>query len=283
MRVLVFGRTGQVARALARHDGVTCLDRAAADLGDPAACADVITNAAADVIINAAAFTAVDQAEAEAELATMVNGTAVAAMAAAAAKRRLPFLHLSTDYVFDGSGTRPWCPDDATAPLGVYGRSKLQGEAGARAAGGVYAILRTSWVFSAFGANFVKTMLRLGAGRDELSIVNDQTGGPTAAADIAAALMVMARMFHAGKALSGTYHFAGTPNVSWAAFAAEIFKQAGLSVTISGIPTTEYPTPAKRPLNSRLNCDQLGDIFAIPRPDWRTGLRQVLLDLKDIK
>ena len=283
MRVLVFGRTGQVARALARYDGVTCLDRAAADLTDPAACADVITNAAADVIINAAAFTAVDQAEAEAELATMVNGTAVAAMAVAAAKRDLPFLHLSTDYVFDGSGTRPWRPDDATAPLGVYGRSKLQGEAGARAAGGVYAILRTSWVFSAFGANFVKTMLRLGAGRDELSIVNDQTGGPTAAADIAAALMVMARMFHAGKGVSGTYHFAGTPDVSWATFATEIFKQADLRVTISGIPTTEYPTPAKRPLNSRLDCGLLADIFAIPRPDWRTGLKQVLLDLKDIK
>jgi dTDP-4-dehydrorhamnose reductase len=286
MRVLVFGQTGQVATELARQAGpdiaMTCLGRDRADLSDPAACAALITASDADVVINAAAYTAVDRAETEESLATTINGTAPGAMARACAARGIPFLHVSTDYVFDGTGTRPWQPDDATGPLGAYGRSKLLGEQAVRAAGGPHAILRTSWVFSAHGANFVKTMLRLGAGRDKLTIVADQVGGPTSAADIAAALLTMARAFHAGQGSTGTFHFSGTPDVSWADFAREIFAQAGLPCRVEDIPTSAYPTPARRPANSRMDCAALSLAYGISRPDWRTSLRRVFSDLKEI-
>lgn len=277
MKLLVFGATGQVSRELHRlAPAATFLSRAAADLADPAACAAVVAGADADVVINAAAWTAVDQAEACEAAATVVNGAAPAAMAQAAAARGIPFLHISTDYVFDGSGSRPWRPDDAPAPLGAYGRAKLAGEAGVQAAGGRFAILRTSWIFSAHGTNFVKTMLRLGRTRDSLAVVADQIGGPTAAGDIAAALLTMARAFQAGSAPSGVYHLAGAPDVSWADFAREIFAQAGCAVTVSDIPAAAYPTPARRPANSRLDCASTAATFGIRRPDWRQSLRRVL-------
>ena len=286
MRVLVFGQTGQVATELALQAGadiaMTCLGRDRADLSDPAACAAAIAASDADVVINAAAYTAVDRAESDEALATTVNGTAPGAMAQACAARAIPFLHVSTDYVFDGSGTRPWQPHDPTGPLGAYGRSKLAGEDAVRAAGGPHAILRTSWVFSAHGANFVKTMLRLGAERAKLTIVADQIGGPTSAADIAAALLTMARAFHAGHGTTGTYHFSGAPDVSWADFAREIFAQASLPCLVEDIPTSAYPTPARRPSNSRMDCAALTRDFAIERPDWRASLTHVLSDLKEI-
>jgi len=286
IRLLVFGQTGQVATELARQAtpdiAITCLGRDRADLSDPAACAAAIAASDADVVINAAAYTAVDRAESDEALATTVNGTAPGAMAQACAARAIPFLHVSTDYVFDGSGTRPWQPHDPTGPLGAYGRSKLAGEDAVRAAGGPHAILRTSWVFSAHGANFVKTMLRLGAERAKLTIVADQIGGPTSAADIAAALLTMARAFHAGHGTSGTYHFSGAPDVSWADFAREIFAQASLTCLVEDIPTSAYPTPARRPSNSRMDCAALTRDFAIERPDWRASLTHVLSDLKEI-
>lgn len=285
MRVLVFGQTGQVATELARQAtadiAMTCLGRDRADLSDLAACAAAVAASDADVVINAAAYTAVDKAESEEELATAINGAAPGAMAAACAARGIPFLHVSTDYVFDGSGTQPWQPDDATGPLGAYGRSKLAGEQAVRAAGGAHAIMRTSWVFSAHGANFVKTMLRLGAEREKLTIVADQIGGPTAAGDIAAALLGMARAFHAGQGPTGTYHFSGAPDVSWADFAREIFAQAGLTCTVEDIPTSAYPTPARRPGNSRMDCTGLTRDFGIKRPDWRASLASVMSDLKE--
>ena len=285
MKVLVFGKTGQVAQELAMFDGVTCLGRDQADLSDPAACEAVVAACDADVVINAAAYTAVDKAEEDRDTAMIVNAMAPAAMAAAAAARGLPFVQISTDYVFDGSGTKGWRTDDATGPLGVYGESKLGGEEGVRRAGGVHAILRTSWVFSAHGSNFVKTMLRLGAERDALSIVADQIGGPTPARDIARACITIARqMKEAGDerhahAQSGLYHFSGAPDVSWADFAREIFAQARFDVAVTDIPTDAYPTPANRPLNSRLDCTATRSIFGLERPDWRQGLRHVLDDL----
>ena len=191
----------------------------------------------------------------------------------------MPFVHISTDYVFDGSGERPWQPDDATGPLGAYGRTKLAGENAVRAAGGTYAILRTSWVFSAHGANFVKTMLRLGAERDRLTIVGDQVGGPTPAADIAAACLTIAKALQADPGLSGTCHFSGAPDVSWADFARAIFADAGLSPEVVDIPTSAYPTPAKRPGNSRMDCSATMAAFGIDRPDWHAGLRAVLSEL----
>ncbi|MBZ4022145.1 dTDP-4-dehydrorhamnose reductase [Rhodobacter sp. TJ_12] len=278
MRILVFGESGQVATELRRQAEVTALGRDLADLNDPESCAARVTAMDADVVINAAAYTAVDKAEGEEELAHVVNALAPAAMARAAAARGIPFLHISTDYVFAGHGTAPWVETDPVDPPNAYGRSKLAGEEGVRAAGGPHAILRTSWVFSAHGANFVKTMLRLSESRDALNVVDDQIGGPTPAADIAAALLVMAKAMHEGHA-GGTYHFGGTPCVSWADFARAIFAQAGRNMTVSGIPTTEYPTPAPRPLNSRLDCSAITRDFGIPAPDWRAGLGKVLQEL----
>jgi dTDP-4-dehydrorhamnose reductase len=282
MRVLVFGETGQVARELMRRApagvSVMALGRGQADLADPAACAAAIAGAAADVIINAAAWTAVDKAEAEEAAATVVNGAAPAAMARAAAARGLPFLHISTDYVFDGAGTVPFATNHPTAPLGAYGRSKLAGEVGVRDAGGLHLILRTSWVVSAHGANFVKTMLRLGRERESLNVVADQIGGPTPAAAIADALLVAAQALRDG-ATGGTHHFSGAPDTSWAAFARAIMAGAGLSCRIEEIPSSAYPTPARRPLNSRLDCSALEAAFGICRPDWQAGLTEILTEL----
>ena len=282
MKILMFGQTGQVATEILRRKGeaeVEALGRDKADLTDPAACAALIAATDADVIINAAAYTAVDKAEEDEATAAIVNGEAPTAMANAAAARGIPFLHISTDYVFDGSGEAPWAEDAPTAPLGAYGWTKLAGETGVAAAKGPHAILRTSWVFSAHGGNFVKTMLRLGAERDALTIVDDQIGGPTAAADIADALLTMAAAFHRGAGVSGVYHFGGAPAVSWRQFAEETFAQAGLSVMVTPIPSADYPTPAKRPLNSRLDGARIKADYDIDQPDWRTSLKAVIGEL----
>lgn len=281
MRVLMFGRTGQVAREIRRAlPDVTSLSRTEADLRNPDTCAAVIRASRADVIINAAAYTAVDRSESEPELAMAVNAAAPAAMARAAAETGTPFLHISTDYVYEGGGTAPWTEDGATGPLGVYGKSKLAGDESITAAGGPHVILRTSWVFSAQGTNFVKTMLRLGREREILKIVADQTGGPTAATDIAAALVGIARKFGAGSGKAGIYNFAGAPSTNWADFAREIFRQAGLATQVNDIPTVDYPTPAARPGNSRLNCAKIARDYGIDQPDWRSSLTAVLNELK---
>lgn len=279
MKTLVFGQTGQVAIELQQQVEVIALGRDQVDLSDPAACAAAIRSVAPDVVINAAAYTAVDRAEDERALASMINGEAPGAMARACTDLGIPFVHISTDYVFDGSGDLPRCVDDPVGPINTYGRSKLAGELAVRAAGGVHAILRTSWVFSAHGANFVKTMLRLGADRDRLTIVADQIGGPTPAPDIAAACLSIATQLTTDGTKSGTYHFSGAPNVSWAGFAREIFAQQGLDCEVVDIPTVDYPAPAKRPLNSRLDCSALTEVFGITQPDWRIALTRVLAEI----
>ena len=280
--ILVFGQTGQVARALARQaSDALCLPRAAADLTRPAQCAALIAHHRPAAVINAAAFTAVDRAEAEEETAMRVNAHAPGAMAAACADMGIPFVHLSTDYVFPGTGDTPWRPDDTTAPLNAYGRSKLAGEAAVRAAGGVHVILRTSWVFSADGANFVTSMLRLAQTRDSLQIVADQIGGPTPAAAIADCCLTIAARLQTAPDCSGTYHFAGAADVSWADFARTIFAEAGLAVSVSDIPASAYPTAAIRPANSRLDCTTTETVFGVARPDWRAALRTLLPDLLD--
>ncbi|MBK6466104.1 MAG: dTDP-4-dehydrorhamnose reductase [Rhodobacter sp.] len=280
MRLLVFGKSGQVATELARRlpGEVTArfLGRAEADLTDPAACAMQIGDC--DAVINAAAWTAVDKAEAEEAAATVVNGDAPAAMGRACAAQGIPFLQVSTDYVFDGSGDRAFRPDDPTGPQGAYGRSKLAGEIGVRGSGARHLILRTSWVVSAHGTNFVKTMLRLGRERDALSVVADQIGGPTPAAAIADALLTAAGALVAGHP-GGTHHFAGAPDTTWADFARAIMARAGLACTISDIPSSAWPTPARRPANSRLDCSAFTSAFGIARPDWRAGLDDILQEL----
>jgi dTDP-4-dehydrorhamnose reductase len=279
MSILVFGQTGQVARELAPYDGVICLNRAAANLEDPDACATVIATCKPDAVINAAAYTAVDKAEEDEPRATLINGDTPGAMARACADLGIPFVSISTDYVFSGEGETPWIPKDTTGPLGAYGRSKLVGEQAIQAAGGAYAILRTSWVVSAHGNNFVKTMLRLGADRDGLNVVADQIGGPTPARNIAAACISMARQLAIDPGKAGVYHFAGAPDVSWADFARETFAVAGLACAVTDIPSSDYPTPAVRPLNSRLDCASLETVFGIPRPDWHVGLNDIVKEV----
>lgn len=276
MTLLVFGKTGQVARELSRFDGVTCLGREDADLLNPPACEALIAAREATAVINAAAYTAVDRAEEERDTAMIVNAMAPTAMAAACAAKGIPFVQISTDYVFDGTGDRPWPPEAATGPLGVYGASKLGGERGVAAAGGCHAILRTSWVFSAHGNNFLKTMLRLSETRDHLDVVADQIGGPTPAAAIAQACLQIAQSLISEPEKAGTYHFAGRPDTSWAGFAREIFAAAGRPVTVGEIPTSAYPTPARRPLNSRLDCSSLTSHFGITPPDWRAATQQIV-------
>ncbi|WP_225027987.1 dTDP-4-dehydrorhamnose reductase [Xinfangfangia pollutisoli] len=282
MKLLVFGKTGQVATELARRlpVGVTArfLGRDAADLADPAACAAALIAAECDAVINAAAWTAVDKAETDEAAALVVNGAAPAAMARAAAEKGVPFLHVSTDYVFDGTGQAPFQPDSPTGPINAYGRTKLAGEQGVRAVGGTHLILRTSWVVSAHGANFVKTMLRLGRERASLNVVDDQWGGPTPAAAIADALLTAAAALAAG-APGGTHHFSGAPDTTWAEFARAIMTRAALPCRINDIPTTDFPTPARRPANSRLDCSAFAAAFGVARPDWRAGLDDILKEL----
>jgi dTDP-4-dehydrorhamnose reductase len=276
--ILVFGKTGQVATELQRHGDVTALGRDQADLSDPQGCAAVIADLKPGVVINAAAYTAVDRAEEEDALAQMINAASPGAMAGACAHLDIPFLHVSTDYVFDGSGQRSWQETDPVSPQNAYGRTKLAGEQAIRASGARHIILRTAWVFSAHGANFVKTMLRLSETRDALNVVEDQIGGPTPAADIAATLLRLADAMQDGAA-GGTYHYAGAPHTSWAGFARAIFEGAGRDVTVTGIPSSDYPTPATRPLNSRLDCAKLAADFGITPADWKAGLAAVLKDL----
>ena len=218
-----------------------------------------------------------DRASALAGCAMAVNATAVGNLAAAAGRGGARLIHVSTDYVFDGTKDGWYVETDPVAPLGVYGATKLAGE---HAAAGIdrHLILRTAWVYGALGANFVATMLRVAATNDELRVVDDQTGGPTAAGGIAGAVLAMARALQDG-APGGTYHFAGSPDVTWAGFAREIFARAGLEVAVTGIPSSDYPTPARRPANSRLDCATLEADFGIPRPDWRESLGGILAEL----
>ncbi|MEO1548853.1 MAG: dTDP-4-dehydrorhamnose reductase [Pseudomonadota bacterium] len=280
MTWLIFGKTGQVATALsARLPQAVLLGRDKADLSDPQACADAINAHAPSLVINAAAYTAVDQAEDEETLATTINGTAPGAMATTCAARGIPFLHISTDYVFDGTGDAPWTPDAPTGPLGAYGRSKLAGEQAVVAAGGAHCVLRTAWVFSATGGNFVKSMLRLAETRDRLTIVADQFGAPTEAGDIADALITMGHALLDDPGKTGIYHFSGAPYTNWDGFAREIFAHAGKSVEVVDIPSSDFPTKATRPGNSRLDCTSLEQRFGIKQPDWRTSLSRVVTEL----
>lgn len=282
MKLLVFGQTGQVARELAQTcpPGIEALflDRSQADLSDPKTCAQAVQDNLADIVINAAAWTNVDGAEDAEDAATVINGAAPGAMARACAAKGLPFMHLSTDYVFDGTGTEAFAPDHPTAPLGAYGRSKRAGEIAVQDSGARHLILRTSWVVSAHGQNFIKTMRRLGAERETLRVVADQIGGLTPASAIAEALWTAARALHAGQP-GGVYHFAGAPAASWADVARVVMEKAQLSCQIDDIPSSAYPTPAQRPLNSRLDCTSFARDFGITQPDWRAALDTILTDL----
>lgn len=280
--ILVFGATGQVARELQRQADVIALNREQADLMDPTACAEAIARYSPNLVINAAAYTDSAAAETNEHVANIINGESPTMMAEACARQDVPLVHLSSDYVFDGAGEEPWQTGDQTGPLNAYGRSKVIGEEGISAIGGRYIILRVSWVFSSHGKNFVKTMLSLGQSRTEISVVSDQIGGPTSASDIAAACLAMGAQVAKDPDLSGIEHYSGGPDVSWADFAREIFGQAKMDCKVVDIPTSAYPSPLTRPLNSRFDCSGL-DKFGIERPSWRESLKSVMRELGAIR
>jgi dTDP-4-dehydrorhamnose reductase len=280
MKILLFGKTGQVAKELCNRPNVTAIGRDKADFTEPQKIIEIVKSTDADIIINAVAYTSVDLAEEEFELANIINGTTVKELAKVSASRNIPFLHISTDYVFKGDGNLNWKTSDQTNPQNSYGKSKLIGESGILEAGGPHVILRTSWVFSSHGNNFVKTMLRLASNNNELSIIKDQIGGPTCAKDIADALWKIASDFYAGNGITGIYHFSGKPNSSWANFASEIFFQTHQDIKIKQILTKDFLTKAKRPLNSRLDCSSLRIDYGIKQPEWKKSLTNVLANLK---
>lgn len=281
MRIAVTGREGQVARSLlaTAPSGieVIAIGRPELDLANPASVLPALAAAQPDVIVSAAAYTAVDKAESEPDSAFAVNAAGAGAVSEAAAKLGIPVIHLSTDYVFSGEKLAPYVETDPTGPISVYGSTKLEGELRVAAGNADHVILRTAWVYSPFGANFVKTMLRLAETRDELRVVADQRGCPTAALDIADAILAIAARLKADAdpALRGTFHLTGTGEASWADFATEIFAQSraigGNSAVVTPITTAEYPTPARRPANSRLSGDKLAATYGIRLPGWKSS------------
>ncbi len=280
-RMVVTGREGQVVTSLIERAAldsrfeVVAVGRPDFDLSNPGTIDAEIRATKPDVIVSAAAYTAVDQAETDEEAATVVNGTAAGAIAKTAASLGIPVVHISTDYVFDGSKMSPYVESDPVAPIGAYGRSKFAGELAVTEATANHAILRTAWVYSPFGNNFLKTMLRLAETRDSLKVVDDQIGNPTSALDIADAILVVAaNLLNSGDpSLRGIFHMTGSGEGSWADFATEIFASSarcsGPSAAVGRIPSSAYPTPAKRPANSRLDCGLLEARHGVRLPDWK--------------
>ena len=289
MRIAVTGKTGQVVTSMVERAAragveVVTVGRPELDLADPGDVAGVFAALAPDVIVSAAAHTGVDKAESEPDLAHAINATGAGAVARAAAEIGVPVVHLSTDYVFDGSKASAWVETDPTAPLGVYGASKLAGEQAVLRSGARAVILRLAWVHSPFGANFVKTMLRLAESRERLAVVADQIGAPTSALDIADGIFAVARglLSRPGeRALEGVFHMgAGGPDASWADFAEAVFDgsaaRGGKRPVVDRIPTAAFPTPARRPARSRLDSSKLAAIHGVELPDWRVSLDVVL-------
>lgn len=285
MKILITGRDGQVAQSLAeRASGHELVFKARPDfdLVDPASIERTIATVRPELIISAAAYTAVDQAEDEPDLAMAANGEAPGIIGHAAAKIGAPVLHLSTDYVFGGSGELAWTEDDPTGPIGTYGKTKLAGEEALASSGARYVILRTSWVYSPYGDNFVKTMLRLAETHDVLNVVVDQYGNPTSALDIADALMTVASRLRKEpcRNFDAIYNFAGSGTTTWAEFATTIFAESavrgGPSCKVTGIPAVEYPARATRPVNSRLDCTKFVKHFGYAPPLWRSGVARTI-------
>jgi dTDP-4-dehydrorhamnose reductase len=284
LRIVVTGWTGQIVRAMLERVPagveIVALRRPDLDLAIPKTVAPTLRAARPDVIVNAAAYTAVDQAESEPDLAMRVNGEAAGEAARAAAALGIPVIQISTDYVFDGQLDRAYREDDPVNPVSAYGRSKLAGERAVATATDNHAILRTAWVYSPFGRNFVRTMLQLGETRDEVAVVADQIGCPTSALDIADAVIGVARNLlerPEDAALRGVFHMCGQGETSWAGLAEALFTDAAAlgrrPVAVRSITTAEYPTPARRPANSRLDCARLAAVHDIGLPHWRGSVR----------
>jgi len=294
LKILLLGKNGQVGWELQRSLSVlgelVALDRHSAPCGDlsqPERLQETVRALRPDVIVNAAAHTAVDKAESEIELARTLNAAAPAALAQAACDVGAWLVHYSTDYVFDGRGTRPWQEGDATGPLGVYGQTKLEGEQAIAASGCRHLIFRTSWVYAARGGNFAKTMLRLAQERERLTVIDDQQGAPTGADLIADVTAHAVRSAHAKPALSGLYHLVAGGETSWHGYAThaiararELRPQLDWKVgEIAPVPTSAFPTPARRPLNSRLDTHKLQQAFGLTLPHWQQGVDRLLSEI----
>ncbi|MEM1375769.1 MAG: dTDP-4-dehydrorhamnose reductase [Pseudomonadota bacterium] len=284
--ILVIGKNGQVAKCLSEvapaWGAITHLGRPEIDLLRTNHLADAVARQEPDIVINAAAYTAVDKAEGEPDTARTINAIAAGEIAKGAKLSGAPIIHVSTDYVFDGTETTPYNEADQTAPLGVYGRTKLEGEQCVAEAHDAHVIVRTAWVYSAYGSNFVKSMLRLGAERERLTIVSDQVGCPTSAHDLAAVLVQLAHHLTSSAKPDdyGLLHVCGTGIASWYDFARAIFRHdKRANPTVVPIKTADYPTPAKRPANSRLDMTRLEQHFGLAMPDWNTGLKNVITRL----
>lgn len=291
MRILVFGSSGQVARSLEGLGSdtlvVKTLGRPEGDISVRSNIINAVDDFSPDIVVNAAAYTAVDAAETDEANAYLLNCTAPGYIAEACAVSDIPVVHYSTDYVFAGDKPLAYDTTDPVSPLGAYGRTKEAGETAIRSATARHVILRTAWVFSPFGKNFVKTMLTLGKTRDELNVVMDQIGNPTYAPDIANATVQIARNILASpenSALYGTFHLTNTGDTSWHGFATEIFRQAegklGISCVVNPIPSSEFPTPAKRPANSRLDGTLLETVHGVKRRHWSEALAECLQALE---
>ncbi|MCU8031114.1 dTDP-4-dehydrorhamnose reductase [Shewanella sp. SM73] len=287
MKILLAGKNGQVGHCLLKLLEVQteivflALDREQLDITDPIQVNKIVTEFQPNIIINAAAYTAVDKAEQESELANAINKEGPQNLALAASSINAAIIHISTDYVFDGESAESYTESDVTAPQGEYGRSKLAGEHAVALACPKHIILRTAWVFGEHGNNFVKTMLRLAKVRDILGVVADQFGGPTYAGDIANAILAISKQIARDSNAYGVYHFSGSPHVSWHTFAEKIFEIAldkdvlVQPIQVNPITTLDYPTPAKRPANSRLNCDKIHNAFGIKQSDWQAALVRI--------
>ena len=294
MKILLFGKNGQVGwelqRSLAPLGQVLALNRHSQDYcGDLSKLTGIVAAIAdfkPDIVVNAAAYTAVDKAETEAEQAQLINAAAPAAIAEAARACDAWLVHYSTDYVFDGTGERPWQEDDPTSPASIYGSSKLAGERAILASGVRHLIFRTSWVYATRGQNFAKTMLRLARERDRLSVIDDQIGAPTGAELIADVTAHAIRSLACKPDVSGIYHLAAAGQTSWHGYARLVFdlaRQHGETLLLApsqlkAIPTSDYPTPARRPLNSRLNTEKLRTTFGLNLPDWQAGIDRMLTE-----
>lgn len=292
-RVLVTGVQGQVGRALLQSftgsaEVVAC-DRTSLDLSNPDSIRARVRAVAPDVIINAGAYTAVDRAESEQELAMAINGRAPGVLAEEARRSGAILIHYSTDYVFDGSKSGPWVEDDAPNPLSTYGATKLAGEEAIRKVDGRYLVFRTSWVYAPEGKNFLHTMLRLGRERDSLNVVDDQIGAPTTAAELARVTQtivngIIDQKFGRHAEWTGVYHMTCAGSTSWCGFAKAIFKRApgligGKFPKVNPIATSDYPTPAKRPLNSVLSNEKLKERFGIQPANWKSALDKVIAEI----
>jgi dTDP-4-dehydrorhamnose reductase len=293
-QVIVVGASGQVGRALVSLLGANGigLSRPVADLEHPEELLVILEKNLAHhkvrAVINAAAYTQVDKAEEEHTAAMRINGEAPGLLARWCAAHEIPFVHYSTDYVFPGTGSRPWTENDDTAPLNVYGQSKLAGEQGIEAAGGSYLVFRTSWVYDAVGKNFLKTMLRVGSERDQLSVVADQHGAPTYAPQLAQATLEALNQARAEEQFpNGVYHLCNSGETTWHGFAQAIFDAAraqGWNLKVQNVEAMQsaaYPTPAKRPLNSRLNTEKAHHVLGIKLPHWQDGLGACLKQLRE--